>query len=498
MLGAAGVLAFAPLGWFPVNWLSLGGLFGLLSAEAAGARSSRRAALIAGAYGCGLFLTGVSWVYVSLSVFGGMPVWLAGVATVLFCAVLALFSALGGALFVRLSAPGWFPRALLFAGLWTLAEWTRTWAFTGFPWLAAGYSQTPPSPLAGYAPLLGLHGVTLASALIGALILEVVRRWLSSESCGTRSLLRWCPALPLLATAVVLAAGGLLREVRWTQPTGEPLSVALLQGNVAQEMKWRPERFVDSLRTYYRLALENPAQLTVLPETALPAFLEQIPGEYLDALRQLALRQQGDLLLGIAIADGRQYFNAALSLGASGQQHYSKSHLVPFGEFVPPGFAWFMAKANIPMSDFTAGARAQAPLRLGGQYVAVNICYEDAFGEEIIGALPTATLLVNISNVAWFGDSLAPAQHLQIAQMRALETGRMMLRATNTGMTAIVDVDGHVQSVLPPFTRGALVGEVRGYSGATPYVRWGNWPAVVLALLLIALASDRKAFPRQA
>lgn len=498
MLGATGVLAFAPVGWFAVNWLSLGGLFALLGAETGAARSARRAALVAAAYGFGLFLAGVSWVYVSLSAFGGMPALLAGLATVLFCALLALFPALAGALFVHLAARDWFRRALLFASLWTLAEWSRSWAFTGFPWLAAGYSQAPPSPLAGYAPLLGVLGVSWSSALLGGLIFEVVRRWLSTEACSARGWPRWCPALPLLATAVVLAGGALLHEVRWTQATGEPLSVALLQGNVAQDIKWRPERFFDSLRTYHRLAEENPARLTVLPETALPAFLDQVPGEYLDALQRLALRQNGDLLLGIAVADNRQYYNAALSLGAGGQQHYSKRHLVPFGEFVPPGFAWFMAMANIPLSDFTAGSPGQPPLRLAGQNVAVNICYEDAFGEEIINALPAATLLVNLSNVAWFGDSLAPAQHLQIAQMRALETGRMMLRATNTGMTAIVDVDGRVLSALPPFTRGALVGEVQGYTGATPYVRWGNWPVIVVALLLVAWVSRRRRLHEQA
>ncbi|MQM32652.1 MAG: apolipoprotein N-acyltransferase, partial [Candidatus Accumulibacter phosphatis] len=176
-------------------------------------------------------------------------------------------------------------------------------------------------------------------------------------------------------------------------------------------------------------------------------------------------------------------------------QRYSKVHLVPFGEFVPPGFAWFMAMANIPMSNFTAGAARQPPLQLAGQKVSVNICYEDAFGEEIIGALPAATLLVNISNVAWFGDSLAPAQHLQIAQMRALESGRMMLRATNTGMTAIVEVDGRIRSTLPPFTRGALVDKVQGYAGATPFVRFGNGPAITLAALLtglLALLGRRK------
>jgi apolipoprotein N-acyltransferase len=287
----------------------------------------------------------------------------------------------------------------------------------------------------------------------------------------------------------------MLRDQRWTSPLGEPLSVALLQGNVAQDLKWRPEKLNESLLTYYRLAIENPAQLTVLPETALPAFLDQIPGDYLDALRKLALRQQGDLLFGIPIGDidgqrGR-YANAAVSLGASPDQRYSKAHLVPFGEFVPPGFAWFLSLANIPMSDFTPGAGKQAPLRIAGQKIAVNICYEDAFGEEIIRALPEATLLVNLSNVAWFGDSLAPAQHLQIAQMRALETGRMMLRATNTGMTAIVGVDGRVQGVLPPFTRAALRGVVQAHEGATPYVRWGNWPAIAFSLAFIAFFRRR-------
>ena len=269
--------------------------------------------------------------------------------------------------------------------------------------------------------------------------------------------------------------------------------MALLQGNVPQDLKWRPEKFHETLRTYYRLALEHPAQLTVLPETALPAFLGQVPGEYLEALKQLAEREQGDLLFGVAFSEPEGYANGALSLGSSPEQRYRKSHLVPFGEFVPPGFAWFMALANIPMSDFSPGAKTQAPLNIAGQQVAVNICYEDAFGEEIIGALPDATLLVNLSNVAWFGDSLAPAQHLQIARMRTLETGRTMLRATNTGMTAIVGPDGRVKAALPPFTRGALRGEAQAYEGATPYVRTGNGPLVALLFAGIAFFIRRKA-----
>jgi apolipoprotein N-acyltransferase len=497
LLGAASVLAYAPVGWFPLIWLTLAGLFGLLSAAADAGESSgarlRQGSLLGAAFGFGLFIAGVSWVYVSLSVFGGMPAAVAALATVLFCLVLALFPAMVGALFVRYSPSGSFGRALFFAALWTLAEWLRGWVFTGFPWLAVGYSQVLPSPLGGYAPIVGVYGVSLLSALVASLLFAVLRRWFSAESCRTVPWLRWCPAVPLLAVALICVIGDALRDVRWSEPQGEPLSVALLQGNIPQDLKWRPEFFTESLRTYYRLALDNPAQLTVLPETALPAFLGQVPREYLDELEKLARRKQGDLLFGIALgeADGgansARYANGAVSLGTSPGQHYRKSHLVPFGEFVPPGFAWFLTLAHIPMSDFTPGARVQPPMALAGQKVAVNICYEDAFGEDIIATVPDATLLVNLSNVAWFGDSLAPAQHLQIAQMRALETGRMMLRATNTGMTAIVGVDGRVQGVLPPFTQGALLGEVRGYSGVTPYVRWGNWPLIGFACLLLAV-----------
>ena len=480
LLGAVSVLAYAPFAWFPLIGLTLAALFALLAGAADEQRSAREGALIGGAFGFGLFIAGVSWVYVSLSVFGGMPAAVAALATFLFCVILALYPAAVGALFVRFSPLGWWPPALFFAALWVLGEWLRGWIFTGFPWLSVGYSQTLPSPFSGFAPVLGVFGVSFASALFAALLASAWR--------ARRKALP-----PLLTAGLLLAAGALLGTVRWTAPDGAPLSVALLQGNVAQDLKWRPEKFADSLHTYYSLALENPAQLTVLPETALPAFLDQIPATYLDDLRNLAKRENGDLLLGVAIGQAAQYANGAISLGTSPSQRYSKSHLVPFGEFVPPGFAWFLALANIPMSDFTPGAARQPALRIAGQNVAVNICYEDAFGEQIIRALPEATLLVNLSNVAWFGDSLAPAQHLQIAQMRARETGRMMLRATNTGMTAIIGAHGEVVSVLPPFTRAALRGQVRAYTGSTPYVRWGDWPVIAGALLLIVLLWRRSA-----
>ena len=496
-LGAASVLAFAPTAWFALSWLTLGCLFLLLekNSQAAGtpAQTMRRGALIGAAFGGGLFIAGVSWIYVSLSVFGGMPPPLAALATLLFCALLALYPAAAGALHVRFAPRTGWQRSLFFAALWTISEWLRGWMLTGFPWLATGYAQTPPSPLAGFAPVFGVYGLSFLSALLAALLAQSVAEGRSGwREKGIKGLKTTAFLIPLSITVLILSSGGLLGTIRWTTADGPPIRVSLLQGNVAQDLKWRPEKFNDSLRTYYRLALDNPAQLTVLPETALPAFLEHVPPDYLDALKQLAERERGDMLFGIALGGADGYANGAVSLGVSGQQRYSKSHLVPFGEFVPPGFSWFLALVNIPMSDFTPGAKQQAPLNLAGRQIAVNICYEDAFGEEIIGALPAAGILVNLSNVAWFGDSLAPAQHLQIARLRALETGRMMLRATNTGMTAIVGADGKVHGVLPPFTRAALRGEVQAYSGSTPYVRWGNWPVSTLSLLLIAVFILRK------
>ena len=486
VLGAVSVAGFAPLGWFPLVVLTLGSLYALLGRLADDRRTLREAALTGWFFGLGFFLVGVSWIFVSLSTFGGMPAPVAALATLLFCAAMALYPALVATLFVRLAPPHGVRRALVFAALWAISEWLRGWVLTGFPWLAVGYSQTPPSPLAGYAPLLGVYGVSLLTAFVGAVFADDVL---------TR---RRTPArLFALGAAIFLVlAGAALSGRAWTEPQGEPLSVALLQGNVAQDLKWRPEQLDESMRIYYQLLQDHPAQLTVLPETALPTVLSQLPGGYLEAMQRLATRRNGDLLFGIVTGDRTSYANSVIALESGdrpGMQQYDKNHLVPFGEFVPPGFAWFMRLADIPMSDFTPGSQQQSPFHFGDQRVAVNICYEDAFGEEIIGALPEATLLINVSNVAWFGDSLAPAQHLQIARLRALETGRMILRATNTGMTAIVGADGNVQAVLPPFTRAALTGKIQGYTGSTPYVRWGNGPAVILALLLLAFARWRNA-----
>ena len=293
-----------------------------------------------------------------------------------------------------------------------------------------------------------------------------------------------------------VALGDQVGERAACQVGGAPLTVSLLQGNIPQELKWDESRFAATVRLYQSMTRESVARLTVLPETAIPRFLDQIDPELLRALAQTARSRGADLIIGLPLreASGR-YYNSVLSLGASPMQRYDKVHLVPFGEFIPPGFGWVLSVLKIPLVDFSRGSAGQAPLALAGQKIAVNICYEDAFGEEIIRFLPEATLLVNVSNIAWFGDSLAPHQHLQMAQLRALESGRFMLRATNTGMSAIIDHHGNIAAVLPAFTQGTLNGSAQGRSGATPYVRWGNAPVVVLALLACGLAALRHRKP---
>lgn len=463
LLGVLGVACFAPLEAFWLAPLVWGGLYLLLQQ----ARDGRQSCALAYVFGLAFFLTGVSWVFVSLSVFGGMPAWLAATATLLFCAAMALYPALAGALFKRFAPMHGWRSALAFALLIATVDWLRGWFLTGFPWLTVGYSQTPPSPLAGFAPLVGVHGLSVLVAFCGVLLFTSRRAWL-----------------------IILLLCGLgqgLRQVAWTAPDGEPISVALIQGNIPQEMKFRPEAFFQSLDLFARLMAANPAQLTLLPETAFPVFIDQMPPDYLETFSGLARRTGGDLIAGTLTGNPRHYFNSALSLGSAPTQIYSKQHLVPFGEFIPPGFAWFMAQANIPASSFSRGPAQQAPLQVAGRSVAVDICYEDVFGDEIIRPLPAAGILANLSNTAWFGDSLAQPQHLQIARLRALETGRPMLRATNTGMTAIIRHDGSIQAALPAFTTAVLKGEVQARQGRTPYVIWGDLAFIALLLLGLIL-----------
>jgi len=487
LLGAATVLGFAPFYLFPLPLVTIALLIVLWQR----APSRRGAALIGFCFGLAYFLTGVSWVYVSLHDFGAMPALLAGVLTLLFCAFLALFPALSAWVYHAFGARSPAATLAVLPAVWTLTEWLRGWVFTGFPWLALGYAQVPHSLLASYVPVVGVYGASFATVLVAGLIVTLWTKWKEvRESDRTNRNSRLSLILhPSSLILVLLCLGGYaLRLIDWTEPLGEPVKVSVLQGNIPQEMKWREDRIQSTLDSYWTLIASTDARLTILPETALPLFLHDVPRAYLDTIAEHARKHRGDVLIGIPERDTRRnYYNSVLSYGASPTQTYRKSHLVPFGEFVPmkPLFGWFLEVTQIPLLDFARGATTQQPLAVAGQLVAVNICYEDAFGAEIIRQLPQATLLANVSNVAWFGRSLAPQQHLQISQARALETGRYMLRATNTGMTAIIDQRGHVRHAAPAYTTAIVSDEVQGYGGATPFVRGGDAPILVLAIALL-------------
>ena len=484
-LGAATVLGFSPFDLFPLPFITLAGLFWLCRQAATPWRAARYGFI----FGLGLFCTGVAWLYISLHDFGGMPAPVAVVAVAGLSAYMALYPAAAAWLAARLGGTPW-RFALAAAAGWALSDWLRSWIFTGFPWLTIGYSQVPWSPLAGLAPLGGVYALSFATVLIAAL-LAVLPAWKKSQPQVSYVVV---PVLVLM----VLASWG-LKRMAWTAPVHEPVSVSLLQGNIPQELKFVPGRITQQLETYYSLALASQSRLIVMPETSFPIPADDVPPELLASLREHVAVKQGDLLYGVVESIKRgntlDYYNSMMSIGASPTQTYRKSHLVPFGEFVPPLFGWILHVLAIPMSDFSRGARVQEPLNVAGEKVAMSICYEDVFGEEVIRQLPEATLLVNVSNDAWFGESVAPWQHTQIAQTRALETGRYMLRATNTGVTSIINHRGELIASLPQLKTDVLHGMAQGRTGATPYVQYGNGPIVALCLGLLAvlwLARNRR------
>jgi apolipoprotein N-acyltransferase len=419
--------------------------------------------------------------------YGGMPAVLAGAATAAFCAYLALYPALAMAVAHRLAGGAAGFTLLALPATWTASEWLRGTLFTGFPWLASGYAHSD-GPLAGCAPLVGVYGLALAAGLVaGALALWTVARSASRPALIAGSLF-----------AVALLGGGhALRALEWTQPTGAPIRVRLVQGNVPQNLKFSEGGMQRAVDTHARLLSGPRVDLAVLPESVFPVSLNYLPDAVTQQLLDFTRSQQTALVFGVFIEQPPgNYYNSAVGLApgnAPALQRYSKRHLVPFGEFIPWGFRWFVDLMQMPIGDQQRGAPYQGPMELAGQRIAVNICYEDLFGAEIIAAWQVPerapTVLLNISNLAWFDDSIALDQHLQISRLRALETGRPMLRATNTGATAVIDPRGSVLAQLAHLTEGALIAEVVGYTGSTPYVRWGDWPALALAALLLLAAA---------
>lgn len=470
--GAALPLAFAPFHWW---WLALicPAVLFAIGAAAPEPVASRAGYL----FGLGFYAVGVSWVYISIGRYGHSGPVLAILFTAVFVTVLALFPWACVKLARRLRpGTGLAALALAFPLVWVLLEWVRTWLLTGFPWLLLGYSQAD-GPLTPLAPVVGVLGLSMIlSLLAGGLA------WLALAPSPRR-------LLAGLVVASVGVAGVRLMDRDWTAPAGPALSVALIQGNISQDRKWSPEYLQITLDRYRTLTERYwGVDLVVWPEAAVPSWYHKVSDSYLEPLADSGRAEGTELILGVPYFDreaGKAY-NSIISLGAE-RGVYHKRHLVPFGEYLPLRgvFGGALDILGAPMADFDAGI-ASAPLRAAGYDVGVTVCYEVAFGPEVAAALPAAQLLVNVSNDAWFGDSLAPHQHLQMARMRALETGRDLLRATNTGITAVIDHKGRVVARAPQFEVASVVAQATPRNGATPYVRWLDHP--VLGLLGLGLA----------
>jgi apolipoprotein N-acyltransferase len=515
--GALNTLSFAPTPHG--GWLELA-IFVFFFAWLTRTTSWKSAALTGFAFGFGNYVTGVWWLYVSMHFYGGMAAPLAGAALVLFSLYLAVYPGLAAGVWsfcagharngkladTQPFSPTWHG-AFAFASAWAIGEWLRGTVFTGFPWLASGYAQVD-GPFAGFAPIAGVYGVGWAMALTAALIAQALLRsraassgTASNSATGARTARAPRTArvvTPTVLAVALIAAGLLLPLVSWTAPANASLTVRLLQGNVKQDMKFEASGVKAAIDQYQRMITEKPADLIVTPETAIPVLAQTIPESFALAVRQFADSTHSSILFGAVggtiTPDGRvvDYTNSLFGITPNemGVYRYDKHHLVPFGEFVPWGFRWFVNLMNIPLGDFARGPAVQKPFVVHDQPVAVDICYEDIFGEEIARTVRESDLpagvLVNSTNLAWFGNTIALDQHLQIARMRSLETGRPMLRATNTGATAAIDAHGNVIARLPAFTVGSIDTTIQGTTGNTPYVTSGNNTVLAVSLLFLA------------
>lgn len=498
-------------------------------------------------FGLGWFGAGISWIYISMHDYGGVPAPLALVGVLLFACYLSLYPALGSWLCARLCLwpshrarhlPSWY-FAVAFAGCLTLTELARGWVFTGFPWLDIGYALVD-SPLSGFAPLGGVYLVTLSAALTAACLMLASHRLQTlhhhrihrathpctdnprprrTTSKGRPIILK--SALPgLLVALAILTLGGVLKTKEWSHPSGKPLSVSLLQGNVPQQLKFDPAQSAQARLQYLQMIEAAAADLILLPETAWTIPWPNTESGIQQRLHRFILETGSTVAIGLPrliqqessshAAAPEQHWQISNSVSVQGPQtvaaqgvsspyHYDKRHLVPFGEFIPTGFHWFMNIMAIPLGDQMPGQQQQPALLLKDQRIAFNICYEDIFGEDLLTQVrgsytlghrqkhpDGATLLANLTNLGWFGRSAALPQHLQIARMRAIETARPIIRATNTGMTAILSPHGAIQIVLRPHEVGTLTAQIRGYTGLTPYVRLGgNAPVAILSLALL-------------
>jgi apolipoprotein N-acyltransferase len=468
-------LSFAPFNYIYLALLSLIFLFASWQNVSPG-----RALLRGYLFGLGLFGLGVSWVYISIHDFGGADLLSSIILTSLFIIVWALFPALCGYLSVKLMPPNVnLLQLLAIPFIWVLIEYVRGYlVLNGFPWLQVAYSQLE-APLAGYIPIVGGYGTSFLLAFTASsfVILMFYKKHL---------------VILTAIIAVLWSMGSWLQAVKWTQDVGNPIKASLIQGNISQDQKWKLENRNRILQKYKAMTEEHwDSDVIVWPETAVPAFLSEVNESFLLPLRMEAAKNGTDLIISIPIKENLRHekYNAAITLGKN-DGIYRKSHLLPFGEYLPlqPLSGFMLSILDIPLAHFLPGRTDQPLLKAGGYTFITSICYEDAFSDVNIRGLPEAAYLVNVTNDAWFGDSLEPHQHMQIARMRAMETGRFLLRATNTGITAIVSPQGKIINQAPLFETTVISGTIIPMGGMTPYARLGDRVIIgVIGILFLAL-----------
>jgi len=478
LAGSLLLLAFAPFELPLIAFVSIISLLWLLLDI-----SPLKAARTGYFFGLGYFGFGVYWVYYSIHHFGHAPLWLSIIIMLGMVAILASYIALISYLLNRFFTQYKAVRYLIaFPALWLAGEYFRSMLFTGFPWLSLGFSQID-TLLAAWAPVVGVYGVSWLTVLVAACVFLGFQSssWLGRTSAFIVFLSCWLGAWQL-------------NDVEWSQPRGKAISVALLQGNIPQEIKWSRDFRQPTLDAYRQMNADSAeVDLVVWPETAIPAFYHEVEKDYLAGIQKEAIASDTDVVLGIPVLGHQagQYYNGLLSIRQMGQ-FYRKHHLVPLGEYMPlkPFSTFILAFLNIPLSDFSAGDAQQPLLTAAGYPFASSICYEDVFQQTSLVGLPEAAYLVNVSNDTWFGDTIAPFQHLEMARMRALESGRYMLRSTNTGITAIIDHKGRINKQAPMFKRHSLIGEIIPMQGATPFVQGAGqiMPAFLTVLLLLCIS----------
>lgn len=482
LAGVAQTFSFAP---FELWWLQIAAL-AVVAGLAADAGAARAAGL-GWVFGVGWLVSGLWWLYISMHDFGGMPAWLAALAVFALAALLALYYAAALWLFARCRRGAPLADALLFAACWLLAELARGVFFTGFPWIASGYAHAV-GPLAAWAPWIGVYGLCALAAFLAAALAASLR------AIGARGRLR------IAGLAAVVVAAPHVLPAGFTRASGE-LEVSLLQPNIAQNLKFDPALMGTHLQLLLRQIDAARGALVVTPESVIPFTRSELAGTYWDELARPFAAPGRGLLVGVFLGNADDgYVNSVVGIAgdAPGKEyHYGKRHLLPFGEFVPPGFRWFVDLMNIPLGDQAHG-RSSAAFDVGGQRLRPLICFEDLFGEDMVDSVvgtDAATILVNVSNLAWFGPRLVQDQHLQFSQMRALEFERPVIRSTNTGATAVVDHFGRVTSRLPPLVAATLDAKVEGRIGETPYARWlaaaGLWPLAIGAVALLLVLRRR-------